>query len=259
MKFLLLAVGLLCSVLQTSSIVSAQEDAKLSDADAKYEAVVSEEKDRVLANLKRRIETAQKRGDLSQLNSLNSEKELFEKDGTLPKSFSSKSSIRRIDRAKSALMRIYSDEIKRLTKDGRIDAAKTIESQLAAIKAKQTFSQSKPDDLLRVGVKWEGTKFFQSGDKRRATLEITKRQGQKIAGTFTVFNEKLGPVVTNIVGVVSDKKTRDGYAFEMQTPIEGNQPPKLAGMVTDQKIVFSGKTKSGTNQRFEGSLVKNEN
>lgn len=170
--------------------------AELDKARAKYAEGANTAKAKFVAAIESKLKEVAGKGDLDSATQVKSQKDLFEKDGTLPKS-------PHLARARSdyaSELRVGKEVLRTAlekAKDGYTKALKLDEAQALAAELKTLSTDAKvvagtPDDAnakFAEGTVWKGT-----GKERRGGTEstfvilvtVTKRTGEAFKGTYDV-------------------------------------------------------------------------
>lgn len=106
----------------------------LATAKEAYGKGVEKARDGLLADLKKKAEAAQKAGELKALEKVLAEVKAFEGGGDLPKSVSTKAYEGQLRATRTKLEEAYASSVKQYTKDGKIDRAKAVQSELDEFK-----------------------------------------------------------------------------------------------------------------------------
>lgn len=103
---------------------------KLTVAKEEYDKATEKSRARLLADLKKRVEVAQRAGDLQTMEKIQGEIKSFEDDGSLPKSIPVKSYEAQQRMARARLEESLNEAVRDYTKDGRINLAKVVQLEL---------------------------------------------------------------------------------------------------------------------------------
>jgi len=124
-------VALLCGA---TSAEDDPVDKNLTTAKEDFGKAAEKARTGLLADLKKKLDTVQKAGDLMTLEKIQAELKAFEERGDLPKSVPTKSYESQMRIARTKLEEAYGAAVKQYTKDGKIALAKTIQEELDEFK-----------------------------------------------------------------------------------------------------------------------------
>jgi hypothetical protein len=174
--------------------------AELDKARAKYAEGTNTAKAKFVAAMEAKLKEVAGKGDLDAATQVKSQKELFEKDGTLPKS-------PHLTRARSdyaSEVRVGKEGLRRAlekAKDGytkalELDKAQALAAELKALAADAKSVVAAPDDLnakFAEGSVWKGMCKEKRGGAEQTTevvVTVTKRKGTAFEGTWEVSDGK---------------------------------------------------------------------
>ena len=156
----------------------------LDAALAKYDSTVDDAAKQMLKLLDTARDSAQRRGDLDALQSLDSEIDAFKNDSALPKSVSTTTYQRSTQRAVARVQIAYENAIREYTKNNNIPLAKQLQTELDEIRKSGTVAV----DPLKQHRIWVGT-------EKPVVFTITRRVGASFQARFRV-NEKIVRLVS---------------------------------------------------------------
>lgn len=174
--------------------------AELDKARAKYAAGANTAKSRFVAAIEAKLKEVAGKGDLDAATQVKSQKDLFEKDGTLPKS-------PHLTRARSdyaSEVRVGKEALRTAiekAKDGytkalKLDEAQALAAELKALAADAKVVAGPPDDAnakFAEGTVWKGTVKEKRGGADLTfdvVVTVTKRTGDAFKGTYDVSDGK---------------------------------------------------------------------
>jgi len=189
----------MCAVICGGALFAAEEDpigAKLATAKAEYGKSMTKASDGLLAELKKKADTAQKAGDPDVLDKVEKEAKVFEVEGTLPKSVSVIDYMEAQRVARARLGVAYDTAVKDYTMAGKKDLAKATRETWTEIKNEGVAPKALPvkpqpaDDGFAVGTEVKATSVVRWGPPgKRETNEggfmftVTKRSGNNFTIT----------------------------------------------------------------------------
>jgi len=216
---LLLVPALFFSI---SSAVCAQADdpitAELNKAKDAYAASEEVFRKAVLDRLQAAEERATKAGKKAALDQVVAEREAFEANGTLPKSFKTNDLQNQRTQARLQLLTAYDKAISAFTKKRMRPEADAVEREMIDFKAKSS------GDQLKSGTVWKGEKRYLKGGPAGLhpfELKVTERKGDAFKGIIT--EESMSHDVEGVVenNKVSWKNTRVRSGVYPGQPQEG--------------------------------------
>lgn len=179
---------------------------RLAAAKEEYEKAVEKSRNALLADLKKKQDSAQKSGDLKTLERVQAETKAFEESGELPKSVAVKGYESQVRAARAKLEEKYSAAVKDYTKDGKIALAKTVQQELDEFK-KNEATKLDPFKLPSLAAK----EWIKRGSGLKL-WDVKEGDGKAVASGNTVRIHYTG-WLTN--GTVFDSTRRKGEPVEL--------------------------------------------
>jgi hypothetical protein len=239
-----------CVVFACGLTATAQDDPvekKLATAKEEFEKSAGKARSGLLADLKKREETAQKAGDLKALEKVLAEAKAFEDSGELPKSVPLKTYESQMRMARAKLEEGYGAAVKQYTKDGKLALAKAVQQDLDEFKKGGPVVAAAPRDPFMVKSVWVNDNF-------QSVLTVTERKGEKFTATF-VLGDKMERVVT---GSIKDGKI--SWLSKDVRAVRGNAGGDNHGTLgrdkIGDKIDFVWRQDNGANGTFTLRLSK---
>jgi hypothetical protein len=225
--------------------------AELDKARAQYTAGLDAAKAKLVGAMDAKLKEVAGNGDLDKAKEVKSQKELFEKDGTIPKTSLLADARRGYESearvAREALYKAIEKAKSEYTKALKLNEAEALAAELKALANANGVADNTSEDLnakFATASVWKGTVKEKKGNNELTTdvvVTVSKREGPAFEGTYEVFD---GKFIYRIEGSV----VKDQVSFKF-TKIEKPKDTgrnNLTGLEHKGYITLDPKTKKPT-------------
>jgi hypothetical protein len=199
---------------------------KLTKAKEAYTAAEDKFHKAVLDRLQTALERATKDGKKALVDQISAERDAFENNGTLPKSFKSNDLVGQRTRDRLELLAAYNRAVTEFTKKRMRSEADAAEREMIEFKARIA------GDQIQSGTVWRGEKKYLKGGPAGVhpfELRVTERNGNEFKGIIT----------------------EDAMSHDVEGVVENDKVSWKIARV--RKGAYPGQPQSGT---FEGDVLK---